>query len=61
MGEHTIEIVLKEEILNVTPRFYTYDASKIKVGQIPMGYIGLPVEFDSKYFSFSIFAIVGIK
>ena len=50
VGEHTIEIVIRDEQLNVTPSFYTYDASKIKVGQIPMGYIGLPVEFDSKLF-----------
>lgn len=49
VGEHTIEIIISDERLNVTPSFYTYDASKIKVGQIPMGYVGLPVEFDSKY------------
>ena len=49
VGEHKIEIIISDERLNVTPSFYTYDASKIKVGQIPMGYIGLPVEFDSKY------------
>merc|ERR1711892_1519234 len=46
VGEHNIEIVIKDEQLNVTPNFYTYDASRIKVGQLPQGYIGLPVEFD---------------
>ena len=32
MGEHSIEIIMKDEQLNVTPNFYTYDSSKIKVG-----------------------------
>ena len=49
VGEHNIEIVIRDEQLNVTPNFYTYDASKIKVGQLPQGYIGLPVDFDSMY------------
>ena len=49
VGEHTIEIVIRDDQLNVTPNFYTYDASKISVGQLSHGYIGLPVEFDSKH------------
>ena len=32
MGEHSIEIIMKDEQLNVTPNFYTFDSSKIKVG-----------------------------
>merc|ERR1719225_955746 len=46
VGEHKIEIIISDEQLNVTPNFYTYDATKIKVEQLPQGYIGLPVEFD---------------
>merc|ERR550532_997592 len=46
VGEHRIEIIIGEEQLNVTPNFYTYDATKIKVGQMPQGYVGLPVDFD---------------
>ena len=34
MGEHSIEIIMKDEQLNVTPNFYTYDSSKIKVGSV---------------------------
>ena len=45
---YRIEIVVGEEQLNVTPNFYTYDATKIKVGQMPQGYVGLPVDFDSE-------------
>ena len=48
VGEHKIEIIINDELLNVTPHFYTYDVSKVKVGQIPPAYIGLPVEFESK-------------
>ena len=49
IGEHTIEIVVGEKRLdNVTSKFYTYDSSKINVGQIPPGFVGMPVEFDSK-------------
>ena len=33
VGEHSIEIIIKDEQLNVTPNFYTYDSSKIKVHQ----------------------------
>ena len=49
VGEHKIEIIINDEHLNVTPNFYTYDATKIKVGQMPQGYVGLPVDFDSKF------------
>ena len=49
VGEHSIEIVVGEKRMdNVTSKFYTYDASKINVGQIPPGFVGMPVEFDSK-------------
>ena len=40
-----------DENVNVTPSFHTFDASKIKVGQIPQAaFVGTPVEFDSKFF-----------
>lgn len=52
VGEHSIEIVVGEKRLdNVTSKFYTYDASKINVGSIPPGFVGMPVEFESKYCS----------
>ena len=46
VGEHGIEVVLAGEPLNVTPRFYTYDASKVRVGPVPDGFVGSPVEFE---------------
>ena len=52
VGEHKIEIIICDQQLNVTPNFYTYDATKIKVGQMPQGYVGLPVEFESKFVSY---------
>ena len=52
VGQHTIEIVIGEKRMdNVTSKFYTYDASKIKVEQIPPGFVGMPVEFGSESFS----------
>ena len=46
VGRHTIEIVIGGDRLNVTPDFYTYDASKIRVGDVQQpGYAGMPVEF----------------
>ena len=45
VGEHTIEIFIKNEKIDATPNFYTYDATKIKVGDIPPGHIGMPVDF----------------
>ena len=51
VGQHTVEIVVGEKRLdNVTSKFYTYDTTKIKVGDIPPGYIGMPVEFDSELY-----------
>ena len=50
VGEHTIEIFIKNEKVDATPSFYTYDATKIKVGDIPPGHVGMPVEFVGKYF-----------
>lgn len=50
VGEHSIEIVVGEKRLdNVTSKFYTYDASKISFGSIPPGFVGMPVEFESKF------------
>ena len=46
VGRHTIEIVIGGDRLNVTPDFYTYDASKIRVGEMPPGYTGMPVDFQ---------------
>ena len=55
IGQHLIEIVIKDEKIDATPGFYTYDASKIKVGEIPSGLVGMPVDFQGKskirYFS----------
>ena len=45
VGEHTIEIFIKNEKIDATPSFYTYDATKIKVGDIPPGHVGMPVDF----------------
>ena len=46
IARHTIEIVIGGDKLNVTPDFYTYDASKIRVGDMQQpGYTGMPVEF----------------
>ena len=49
VGRHTIEIVIGGDRLNVTPDFYTYDASKIRVGEMPPGYTGMPVDFQGMY------------
>ena len=46
VGEHTIEIFIKNEKIDATPNFYTYDATKIKVADIPPGLVGMPVEFN---------------
>ncbi len=43
--------VVLDESVNVTPRFNTFDASKIKIGPLPQAaFVGTPVEFDSKLF-----------
>ena len=44
-------MVGEKRLDNVTSKFYTYDASKINVGSIPPGFVGMPVEFESKYSS----------
>ncbi len=46
VGEHSIEIVINEDKVDATPTFFTYDSTKIKVGDIPPGYAGMPVEFE---------------
>ena len=61
VGEHKIEIVIGDEQMNVTPNFYTYDATKIKVGQMPQGYVGLPVDFDSKFFTILLKSLINFK
>ena len=48
VGEHTIEIFIKNEKIDATPNFYTYDATKIKVADIPAGSVGMPVDFAGK-------------
>jgi hypothetical protein len=48
VGRHNIEIVIAGNRLNVTPDFYTYDASKIRVGDMPPGYTGMPVDFQGE-------------
>ena len=42
-------IVIKGDRIDATPGFYTYDASKIRVGEIPPGLVGMPVEFQGEY------------
>ena len=42
-------MVGEKRLDNVTSKFYTYDASKISVGSIPPGFVGMPVEFESKF------------
>ena len=43
---HTIKAKLYSQWFIFGTQFKMY---VVQVGQIPMGYIGLPVEFDSKY------------
>ena len=49
VGEHNIEIFIKNEKIDATPSFYTYDHTKIKIGDIPSGLVGMPVEFNGKH------------
>ena len=56
IGQHLIEIVIKDEKIDATPGFYTYDASKIKVGEIPSGLVGMPVDFQGKKSSIQEFS-----
>ncbi|XP_054721310.1 filamin-A-like [Uloborus diversus] len=47
VGEHTIEITVAGKHLVGSPfHCFAYDASQIKVGKIPNGTIGKPVEFE---------------
>ena len=48
VGRHGIEVVVGGDRLNVTPDFYAYDASKIRVGEMPPGYTGIPVDFQGE-------------
>lgn len=48
VGEHTIEIFINNDKIDATPNFYTYDPTKIQVGDIPAGLVGMPVEFNGK-------------
>ncbi len=48
VGEHSIEIVINDDKVDATPTFFTYDSTKIKIGDIPPGYVGMPVEFQGK-------------
>ena len=41
--------MIKGDRIDATPGFYTYDASKIRVGEIPPGLVGMPVEFQGEY------------
>ncbi len=47
MGEHTVELVIHEQKVPVTPTFFTYDASKVRVGELSQqGHVGIPIEFE---------------
>ncbi|XP_040581281.1 uncharacterized protein [Lepeophtheirus salmonis] len=46
VGKHEIVVIICGNKLNCTPHFYTYDASKINIKDIPPGYVGSPVEFE---------------
>ena len=59
VGKHTIEIVIGGDRLNVTPDFYTYDASKIRVGEMPPGYTGMPVDFQGKKYLLTFDSFTG--
>ena len=61
IGQHLIEIVIKDEKIDATPGFYTYDASKIKVGEIPSGLVGMPVDFQGKKAAFRNFLLANCK
>ncbi|XP_059081072.1 uncharacterized protein LOC131878933 [Tigriopus californicus] len=48
VAEYRIEVFIRNERVNVTPTFYTFDASKVHVGHIPSGFVGMPVEFEAE-------------
>ncbi|KAH7957046.1 hypothetical protein HPB52_014632 [Rhipicephalus sanguineus] len=48
VGEHVIEVKLQGRPLPGSPfRSHAFDATKIKVGDVPNGVVGHPVEFES--------------
>lgn len=50
VGEHSIDVFIRGENVNVTPGFFTYDASRMRVGPLKPnpGLIGAPVEFEGE-------------
>lgn len=49
VGEHTIDLSVAGKPLIGSPfHCFAYDPSQIKVGKIPNGTVGKPVEFESK-------------
>lgn len=50
VGEHDIDIQFFDKSIRGSPfKCYAYDAGAIKVGNIPDGFVGKPVEFESKF------------
>lgn len=49
VGEHSIDIAFFDKAIRGSPfKCYAYDARQIRVGPIPNGFVGKPVEFESK-------------
>jgi filamin len=49
VGEHSIDISFFDKAIRGSPfKCYAYDARQIRVGPIPNGLVGKPVEFESK-------------
>lgn len=49
VGEHSIDIAFFDKAIRGSPfKCYAYDARQIRVGPIPNGFVGRPVEFESK-------------
>lgn len=49
VGEHVIEVKVQGRPLPGSPfRSHAFDATKIRVGDVPNGTVGRPVEFESK-------------
>ena len=46
--EHNIKIFIKNEKIDTTPSFYTYEHVKIKIGDIPSGLVGMAVEINGE-------------
>lgn len=54
VGEHIIDVSVGNKPLVGSPfHCFAYDPSQIKVGKIPNGTVGKPVEFESEYFCLS--------